>query len=135
MTSLTLGKKTSKFSRNKIMAISIMAILLLSMAGALAFTPSANALNPTVVTTHYSFTYVSVGGNVVGVGQQILLVLWTADMPPDIGETNALIASSENRAAWTGQQFNITDPDGITTTITLGTQRSSRRRILCIHTH
>ncbi len=120
MTSLTLGKKTSKFSRDKIMAISIMAILLLSLAGALAFTPSANALNPTVVTTHYSFTYVSVGGNVVGVGQQILLVLWTADMPPDVGETNALFASSEGRAAWTGQQFNITDPDGITTTITLG---------------
>jgi hypothetical protein len=101
------------------MATSITIILLLSMAGALAFAP-ANALNPTVVTTHYSFTYVSVGSNVVGVGQSILLVLWTADMPPDIGETNAIIASSENRAAWTGQQFNITDPDGITTTVTLG---------------
>ncbi len=120
MTSLTFGKKPSKFSHDKIMAISIMAILLLAMAGALAFTPSAKALGAPVVTTHYSFTYVSVGGSVVGQGQQILLVLWTADIPPDIGETDAIIASSENRAAWTGQQFNITDPDGITTTITLG---------------
>ena len=88
MTSLTFGKKPSKFSRDKIMAISIMAILLLAMAGALAFTPSAKALGAPVVTTHYSFTYVSVGGSVVGQGQQILLVLWTADIPPDIGETD-----------------------------------------------
>jgi len=109
------------FARDKIMAISIMAILLLSMAGALAFAPSTKAaLAAPVVTTHYSFSYVSVGSNVVGVGQQILLVLWTADMPADIGETDLLIASSENRAAWAGQQFNITDPDGNSTIITLG---------------
>ena len=35
------------------------------MAGALAFTPSANALAAPVVTTDYSFSYVSVGSNVV----------------------------------------------------------------------
>ena len=111
--------KASKFSRNKIMATSIAILLLLSMAGALAFAPTS-ALNPPVVTTHYSFTYVSVGGNVVGVGQQILLVLWTADIPPDIGETDGILQTPEHRASWTGQQFNVTDPDGITTNLPIG---------------
>jgi hypothetical protein len=115
MLTFNFGKKNPK-----ILAIFITAILLLAMAGALAFAPSTKALAATAVITHYSFSYVSVGSNVVGLGQQILLVCWTADMPADIGETDLLIPSSENRAAWYGQQFNITDPDGITTTITLG---------------
>ncbi len=104
-----------KFAKNKTTATAITILLLVSMASALAFAPSANALGPTVVNTYMSYMYCSVGSSVVGVGQQIILVYWTADIPPDIGETDGIIQSYLNRASWSGVSFNITDPDGITT--------------------
>jgi uncharacterized membrane protein YkgB len=120
MTNLTNKSKTAKFSRNKITATAIAMLLMLFMASALAFTPSADALLAPVVTEHTSFMYCSVGSNLVGVGQQIILVYWTADIPPDIGETDGIVSSYLNRASWSGVSFNVTDPDGITTNYLVG---------------
>jgi outer membrane protein assembly factor BamB len=122
MTSFFMMNNASKFSRNKITATAIALLLILSMITAIGLLSPTAALAPTspVVNTYYENSYCSVGSNVVGVGQQILLVLWTADIPPDIGETDGLVQTPEHRDAWYGQQFNVTDPDGITETITLG---------------
>jgi hypothetical protein len=113
--------KTAFFS-NKITATAIALLLLLSMITAIGLLSPASALAPNspVVTQWHSFVYCSVGSNVVGKGQQILLVTWTADIPPDVGETDGLIPSVFNRASWSGMSFNVTDPDGITTNIPLG---------------
>ncbi len=114
--------KTVKFLKNNTTAIAIIMLLLLSSTAELTSLPSTRALasNSPLVSTFFEYSYVSVGSNVVGKGQPILLVLWTADIPPDIGETDGLIAAPLHRAAWTGQQFNVTDPDGNSTIITLG---------------
>ena len=115
---LFIENKFSKSVRNKTTTALIALLLILSIAA--AFVPSANALYPTLVTNHFSYVYCSVSGNVIGIGQQILLVQWTADLPPDIGETDGVVPSPEHRATWSGQSFNITDPDGITTNIPIG---------------
>ena len=119
---LFLDNKISKSARNKITATTITMLLMLSMAGALAFIPPTSALAPNSpnISRYFEYSYCSVGSNVVGVGQQILLVLWTADIPPDVGEIDGLIQTPEHRDSWYGQQFNVTDPNGVTTTITLG---------------
>jgi len=107
-------------SRNKILATAIIILLIVSLAE-LTFAYAATAYPP-VITNHFSYVYASVGSNVVGLGQQILLVQWTADIPPDIGETDFVLASTNglNRASWDGLSFNITAPDGTTTNVPLG---------------
>ena len=70
----------------------------------------------------YSYAYVgsSVGdGGTVGLGQPMQLVCWTKDLPPDIGETNGIIASPNGRAGWYGWVINVTKPNGTTESITL----------------
>ncbi len=114
---------STKFSRNKITATAIALLLMLSMITAIGLLSPASALNPTtpiLVTEHFSFVYCSVGSNVVGKGQQILLVTWTADIPPDVGETDGLITAPLNRAYWAGMSFNVTDPNGVTTNYPIG---------------
>jgi hypothetical protein len=113
-----IKNRMSKSAKNKITATAITLLLTLSIAA--AFVPSANALYPTLVTNHFSYVYCSVGGDVVGVGQSILLVQWTADIPPDVGEIDGLVPSPEHRDSWSGLSFNVTDPDGITTNIPIG---------------
>jgi len=119
---INLTNKTAKFSRNKITATAILLLLLLSMVASITLLQTASGLLPPLITYHYSYTYCSVGSNVVGLSQQILFVCWTADMPPDIGETDGLIVApnGENRASWYSQSFNVTAPDGTTTNIPLG---------------
>src|SRR5665647_975224 len=112
-----IENKFSKSAKNKITATAITLLLTLSIAA--AFVPSANALYPTLVTNHFSYIYCSVGGDVVGTGQQLLLVYWTADIPPDVGEIDGLVPSPEHRDSFSGVSFNVTDPDGITTNIPL----------------
>ena len=92
------------------------------MAGALAFMPAASALAAAQTIQHHTFMYSSVGSSVIGVGQTNLLVYWTADIPPDIGETDAIITATNglNRASWDGISFNITTPSGVTTNYPVG---------------
>jgi len=63
------------------------------------------------VDIYKSYVYVSVGNSVIGVGQQELIVMWTADMPPDVGE---IAAARGERAAWYNVGFNVTKPNGTT---------------------
>jgi hypothetical protein len=58
-----------------------------------------------------------VASNVIGIGQDQIFAYWTADMPPDTGETEALIPGAFGRAVWTGVSFNVTTPSGVTTNI------------------
>ena len=116
---MTSINKTAKFSKNKISATAIILLLIVSMAGALVFVPSANAANayPTVVTMHYSYVYCSVASNIIGVGQDQIFAYWTADMPPDTGETDGVLPGAFNRATWSGVSFNVTTPSGVTTNL------------------
>jgi hypothetical protein len=111
---IALTKKTAKFSRNKITATAIALLLMLSITGSFVLLPPVNA----AITYHTSYIYVEVAPNLVGVGQQVLLVLWPADLPPDIGEQAGLVPGG--RAAYYGESFNVTTPDGTTTNYPLG---------------
>jgi hypothetical protein len=66
---------------------------------------------------HYtSYVYVAVGPDPVGVNQEVLLVMWTADMPPDTGE---IAAAAGERAHWNNIGFYVTDPEDNTETFTI----------------
>ena len=44
-------------------------------------------VNAQTVTTTKTYFYVGVSPVIVGVGQTVIIVTWTADFPPDVGET------------------------------------------------
>jgi hypothetical protein len=67
------------------------------------------------VNTYRSYPYVSVGMSTIGLGQNELIVMWTADMPVDIGEALAMT----DRAGWYNVQIIVTDPDGENKTYTI----------------
>ena len=48
------------------------------------------------------FIYAAAAPNPIGVGQPITIVTWTAEMPPDIGETAGTVVSPGTRAGWYG---------------------------------
>jgi outer membrane protein assembly factor BamB len=102
-----------KFSTTKTKATAISFVLVLTITISLTFLPTINA----EVTTTTSYIYCSVSNRIIGVNQQQLLVLWTADMPPDIGEQAGLVPGG--RAAWYDTGFYVTDPEGNTETITI----------------
>ncbi len=116
---MTSINKTAKLSKNKISATVIILLLIASMAGALAFAPTVDAAQayPTNVITHTSYVYCSVSSNLIGVGQDEVFAYWTADIPPDTGETELITAGAFNRAVWSGVSFNITTPSGVTTNV------------------
>jgi hypothetical protein len=64
-----------------------------------------------------SYVYCAVSPNIVGVGQRVLLVMWTADMPLDIGEIAG--TAPGGRAAWYNVGFYVTDPEGNKETLTI----------------
>jgi hypothetical protein len=98
-----------KIAKNKAAATVIALFLVLSIAATLmTVLPTANA----AVTYHTSYVYVSVGNSVIGVGQSELLVMWPADLPPDIGEIAG--TAPGGRAAYYNVGINVTKPDGTT---------------------
>ena len=91
-------------------AITIALFLVLTIAvSSIALFPTASALD-----TYSSAVYVSVSPDLIGVNQQVLLVMWTADIPPDVGEI-----ATGGRAHWSNVGFYVTDPQGNTETITI----------------
>ena len=102
-----------KFSTNKTKATAISFVLVLTIAISLTFLPTVNA----EVRNYTSYVYCSVGNRVIGVNQQVLLVMWTADIPPDIGEIAGTVPGG--RAAWYNIGFYVTDPEGNKETITV----------------
>ncbi len=127
---INLTNKTAKFSTTKISATAIAIFLIVIMAGSLMFIPSVRATSTTVIVNHYSYVYVAASPSspaAIGIGQTELLVLWTADIPPDVGETQGIIPSPAylggpdlDRASWAGESFNVTAPDGTTTNYPIG---------------
>jgi hypothetical protein len=93
-----------KIAKNKAIATVIALFLVLSIVATLmTVLPPANA----AITYNNSYVYVSVGNSIIGVDQQDLLVMWTADIPPDIGEI-----ATGGRASWSNVGINVTKPDG-----------------------
>ena len=107
---LSFTKKTAKKMKlTKNTNNSLLALIML-----LTITAPIVALSPVdaAVSTYSSYIYVSASPKLVGIGQSILLVAWTADLPPDIGETAGTVPSPNGRAGWYGMQINLTQPDG-----------------------
>jgi hypothetical protein len=106
-------RRIRKMSKNK-SAITIALFLMATIAVTLvAFSPTANA------TEYYykSYVYCAVTPDRVGVNQELVLVMWTADMPPDIGE---IVGDAPGgRAAWYNVGFYVTDPQGNKETLTI----------------
>ncbi len=82
-----------------------------------AFIVIAPTVGAATTTTYHTWLYVATSAQAqpVGVGQQMLIVSWTADMPPDIGEQSGAVSAPNGRAGWYGMQINVTDPDGVST--------------------
>ncbi len=89
-------------------------LLIVSVVVPFAALPAADA----ATRNFYSYIYVSTsaGPSGVGVGEQILLVAWTQEMPPDTGEILGVVSSPNGRAGWYGMQVKVWDPDNETTT-------------------
>ena len=86
-----------------------MITLLFSLPG--VYAQSAN------VSYNTTYLFVGVSEKTIGVGQQLLLVYWTSNIPPDIGEINNKVSSPTTRAGWDGVTLAITKPDGTNETV------------------
>jgi len=64
-----------------------------------------------------SFIYIGASPNPVGVGQEAVIVIWTADMPPDIGEQSGAASSPTGRAGWADMYVQVVKPDGTNETL------------------
>ena len=102
-----------KILKNKSVASLIALLLMLSIAA------SFNVILPQVsAQTIRSFIYVGVSPNIVGVGQEVIIVTWTSDLPPDVGEQNLVISSPNGRAAWNNPAIvTVMKPDGTNDTL------------------
>ncbi len=103
---------------NKTAAIVITLLLTLSIAGAIAV-PKANAAN-FPGTTIPTWAYLQVVPDQVGVGQNVLMVMWIDKPPPT---ANGILGDR-----WVNMTLKITDPDG--TVQTSRTFQVGRRRWL-----
>jgi hypothetical protein len=99
-----------KISFNKkVVSLATMILMLTIAIPILSNAPTASAS----VSSTRSYVYIGVSPNVVGVGQQSLIVTWTQALPPDIGETVGAVAAPNGRAAWNNLMIvNIIKPDG-----------------------
>ena len=103
-----------QIARNKAVASIIALFLTLTIAVSLT---AINPANAQTVNIWPSFIYVGASPNPVGVGQETVIVIWTADMPPDIGEQNGLVSSPTGRAGWYGMTVQVVKPDGTNETL------------------
>jgi hypothetical protein len=65
-------------------------------------------------TVYHTWVYVSASPELTGVGEEMLLVCWTAEMPPDIGEQSGQVSSPTGRAGWYDMKIQVWDPDNQT---------------------
>jgi len=104
-----------KITESKTSVSLIALFLMLTIAVSIIALPMANAVTNTYTTWLYVGT--SAGTRGIGVGETVLLVSWTAEMPPDIGERVGVVASPTSRAGWHGMQIKVWDPDNETQTL------------------
>jgi len=104
------GKKKMKISRKQ--TLTLIAVFLMATIAIIVPLPMANAATK----NFYSWVYVAtgIGDRPLGLGEDLLLVAWTADMPPDIGEQSGIVISPSGRAGWDGMQIKVWDPDNET---------------------
>jgi hypothetical protein len=108
-------KKKMNKTKTKI-SIAIAMILTLTMvASSIVEVLPVNAQS---VQNMPSFYYVSAAPNPVGVGQNVIIVTWPAEIPPTT-PSDYLLGAPGNRQAWKGSTLDITSPDGTTETIAL----------------
>ena len=103
-----------EFAKNKT-AILMIALFLLSTVAVVVQIPDANAATNTY--TSYVYVATGTGDRPTQVNTPLLIVAWTADMPPDTGEILGVVSSPTGRAGWAGMQIIVTDPDGNTETL------------------
>ncbi len=103
-----------EFAKSKT-AILMIALFLFSTVAVVVQLPEANAAGNTY--TSYVYVATGTGNRPTQVNTPILLVAWTADMPPDTGEILGVVTSPSGRAGWYGMQLLVTDPDGNTETL------------------
>jgi hypothetical protein len=103
-----------QIAKSKTKATAIALLLMLTIAASLiAVLPTANA----AINYYNSFVYVCTSPGIIGIDQQVLIVMWTAEMPPDIGETAGLVPGG--RAAWYDVTIKVTKPDNTTQTFVI----------------
>jgi len=103
-----------QIAKSKTAASLIAVFLMLTIAVSIVAVSPTNAQT---VRTWRSFVYIGASPNPVGVGQETVIVIWTADMPPDIGEQNGEVASPTGRAGWYDMTVNVVKPDGTNETL------------------
>jgi outer membrane protein assembly factor BamB len=64
--------------------------------------------------TSYIYVATGTGDRPTTLGDSVLLVAWTADMPPDIGELSGVVQSPSGRAGWYDMQIKVWDPNNNT---------------------
>jgi hypothetical protein len=99
------------FAKRKI-AISIIALFLIGTFAVVVPLPPANAAQN--YWTEYVYVASGIGNRPATLGDSVLLVAWTADMPPDTGEILGVVQSPTGRAGWYGMQIKVWDPDNQT---------------------
>jgi hypothetical protein len=106
-----------KILKNKTKISAITFILVLTISAVIVVLPQVNA----ATTNFHTWVYVATGaGNrKVSLGESVLLVTWTADMPPDTGEASGVVPSPSGRAGWHGMQIQVWEPDDETTILDL----------------
>jgi len=97
-----------RFSRSKTTTTAIALLLMFAMAFSLVALPVANAHTPAWKIP--TFAYINVAPNPVGVGQQVLVVLWLDQTFDSTGITN--------NYRFHNYQLTITKPDNTTETLT-----------------
>jgi outer membrane protein assembly factor BamB len=97
--------------KNRISAIAIAILLVISMAASMMLLPNSNAHTP--VWNMATFAYIVVAPNPIGVGQTATIYMWLGNVPyPN--------SALENHYRYHGYTLKITAPDGTTTTQTWG---------------
>ena len=100
-------KRKMKKLKNKIVAITISMLFILSMTASLMLIPSASAItSPSTVAT---WAYVHVGPDPTGIGRPVTVGFWLSFPPPD--------ASGPYGDRWMDMTVTITSPDGTNKTL------------------
>ena len=102
-----------KILKNKTKISALTFVLVLTFSAIFVALPTVNA----ATRNFYTWVYVATGTGTrsIGVGESVLLVSWTAEMPPDTGEASGVVPSKSGRAGWYGMQIQVWEPDGETT--------------------
>jgi len=104
------------FAKNRV-AAALALFLMVTIAVSIVAVLPTNA-QPTV--TNNAHIYVAASPPTIGVDQSVLLVVWTEDMPTDIGEQVGNVSSPTGRAGWYDITLTITKPDNTSETIDMG---------------